>query len=202
VQTAGIVPATVRSFEEIPTEQTSDESLISRYLDEGDERAFISLMSRHLPRIRRLLFGVLNANRDDMQDVEQEILASLCRNLVRFRSASSFETYLYRFARNKAIDHIRKQVRQRRLVEAIGARSKSPEEVHAEQVRSRDGRAEIAFVMSRLSEEERTIVTMKDIEGVPIGEIAEALGLPEGTVKSRLHRTRRKISALIGGESR
>lgn len=187
-----------RSREESGTEEASDAALIERYLAAGEEGAFVSLLERHLPRLRRLLFGLLAGNREDMQDVEQEILVALCRDLARFRFDSSFETYLYRFARNKGIDYLRRQARQRRIVDAVGARSLDAEETHAESARVQEDRAAVSEILTMLTEEERVIVSLRELEGMTIREIARQLGLPEGTVKSRLHRTRRKIAAMAG----
>lgn len=192
------MPVGTRSFEESPTEH--DDALVNRYVEAGDERAFVALMKRHLTRIRRVLYGLLNGNREDMQDVEQEILAGLFRDLKRFRFDARLETYLYRYARNKAIDHIRAQSRQRRLVEAVGERCPIPDETRA--FDHSENRATLSELLSRLTEEERLIVTLKELEGMRVREIAEVLGVAEGTVKSRLHRTRRKIAELAGGDDR
>ena len=198
---AGRMPAEItRSSEGSGIEQASDAALIERYVATGDERAFVALMERHLPRLRRLLFGLLGGNREDMKDVEQEILVALCNDLACFRFDSSFETYLYRFARNKAVDHIRRQVRQRRIVEAVGARSLSAEETHVESTRAQDSRDAVAEILAKLTEEERLIVTLRELEGLALGEIATILDVAVGTVKSRLHRARKKIAGLAGGD--
>lgn len=176
-----------------------DEELVERYLSDGDERAFVVLMQRHAPRIRRLLYGLLNGNREDIQDVEQEIFVSLWLDLSSFRADSSITTYLFRFTRNKAVDFIRKQARQRRVAEAIGERCASPAEVHAERNRRLDGESAAASLLARLAPEERLLITLKELEGLQIREISELLSVAEGTVKSRLHRIRRKIAAMEGG---
>ena len=78
----------------------------------------MELVERHLPRIRRLLAALLNGSAEDMADAEQEILVGLWVGLDRFRFASSFRTFLYRFCRNKAIDLLRREGRHRRRGEA------------------------------------------------------------------------------------
>jgi RNA polymerase sigma-70 factor (ECF subfamily) len=147
-----------------------------------------------------MLFGLLNGNLDDMQDVEQEILISLCGQLDRFRFDSAFETFLYRFARNKAIDHIRGQARQRRIVEAVGEAFSTSRASHDKWLDEIHGRDSVASLLSRLSEEERLLLTLKELEGLDIREIAEIMGVAVGTIKSRLHRTRGKIVRLVKGE--
>lgn len=200
---AGRMPVgTIRSCQGGWTDQSSDAALIEQYVAGGDQRAFVVLMERHLRRLRRLLFGLLGGNREDMQDVEQEILIALCNDLSRFRFDSSFETYLYRFARNKAVDYIRRQARQRRIVEAVGARSLNAQEAHVESTRAQDDRVEVAEILARLTEDERLIVTLRELEGLSIQEIAPILGVAEGTVKSRLHRIRKKVAGLARRDSK
>ncbi|HUX21826.1 MAG TPA: sigma-70 family RNA polymerase sigma factor [Spirochaetia bacterium] len=194
------MPVRLLSLEKSAAESPTDEDLIRRYVEAGEQRAFVTLISRHLPRMRRMLFGLLNGNRDDMQDVEQEILIALCGRLDRFRFDSAFETFLYRFARNKAIDHIRRQARQRRIVEAVGEAFSTSETGDDEWLVEIHGRDSVASILSRLSEEERLLITLKELEGLDIREIAKIMGVAVGTIKSRLHRTRGKIARLAKGE--
>jgi RNA polymerase sigma-70 factor (ECF subfamily) len=167
--------------------------------DEGDRNAFVELVERHLPRVRRLLAALLNGSVEDMADVEQEILVGLWTGLGRFRFASSFRTYLYRFCRNKAIDLLRREGRHRRRGEAIRR-----EAVTAASDDPRDGldREERRSLMRRalgsLAPDERMLVVMKDVEEMSVEEISAAMSLPAGTVKSRLHRVRGKLARRLG----
>jgi RNA polymerase sigma-70 factor (ECF subfamily) len=156
-------------------------------------------MERHLPRIRRLLAALCNGSGEDMADAEQEILVGLWIGLDRFRFASSFRTYLYRFCRNKAIDLLRREGRHRRRIEAV-----CREAAAAVPVDPRDGleREERRILMRRalatLVPRDRLLVVMKDVEELSIEEIAAAMSLPVGTVKSRLHRARGKLARSLG----
>lgn len=177
-----------------------DEVLIRRFVETGESDTFVTLLTRHLPFLRKLLFGLLNGNREDMQDVEQEILAALWSQLPRFRFNCTFSTYLYRFARNKAVDHIRKAARHRRAVDAVGRQCPNEQEAHQDWVRRWEERDTVLGLLSRLSEDERVLVTLKELDGRSIAEIAEITGTAVGTVKSRLHRIRRKIASTSRGE--
>lgn len=173
-----------------------DDALIRRYVENAEEAAFVLLIRRYLPQLRRVLFGILNGNREDMQDVEQEVLVALCRELPRYRFGSAFSTYLYRFARNKGIDFLRKQARHKRIVQAEALRL-SLEPPRTEPAPIFDHREELQALLARLSPSERLLIVLKDVEGRKLAEIAEITGLPEGTIKSRLHRTRGKIMKMI-----
>jgi RNA polymerase sigma-70 factor, ECF subfamily len=183
----------------VPQDDLCDEDLIRRFIEGNDEISFARLVERHLPKVRRVLFGVLNGNREDMQDVEQEVLIGLCRDLNRFRFGSAFSTYLYRLARNKAIDFIRRQARQKRAVRAVAEEHRvAPDE---EPLELAERRAVLFDILARLPETERLLVVFKEIEGLPLAEISAIVDLPEGTIKSKLHRTRRKMVKMIEGET-
>ena len=167
--------------------------------EEGDRDAFVELVERYLPRIRRLLAALFNGSVEDMADAEQEILVGLWTGLGRFRFASSFRTYLYRSCRNKAIDQLRREGRHRRRIEAVRR-----EAATAALADPRDGldREERRIVMRRalgsLPPEERMLVVMKDVEEMSVEEISAAMSLPAGTVKSRLHRVRARLARCLG----
>ena len=177
-----------------------DEILIRQFAGTGNRKAFTTLMERHIIGIRRRLFTVLNGNREDMEDAEQEILISLFNTLPRFRFKSSFRTYLYRLCRNKAIDLIRKRNRERKIILSIsGQPTHDPDDPEAEVLKKETGER-IFKLLFKLREEERSLILLQSIEGFSIKEITKILGLPEGTVKSRLHRTREKLAELLAGE--
>ncbi len=157
-------------------------------------------MERHIKGMRRLLFTILNGNREDMEDAEQEILISLFNTLPHFRFRSSFKTYLYRLCRNKAIDLIRKRNRERKIILSISSQpTHDPDDPEVEVLKKERGKR-VFTLLFKLREEERSLILLKSIEGLSIKEIAKILGLPEGTVKSRLHRTREKLAELLAGE--
>jgi len=137
-----------------------------------------------------------------MADAEQEILAGLWTRIDRFRSASSFRTWLYRFCRNRAIDLLRREGRHRRRGEAAARAAVTA--VPADPADPGDGlereerRARVREALATLSADDRMLVVMKDVEDLGIAEIAATTGLPEGTVKSRLHRAREKLARRLG----
>ena len=103
-----------------------DDDLIREFVRCGNRKAFVLLIERHIGGMRRLLFTLFNGNRDDMEDAEQEILLSLFQSLSRFKGRSSFKTYLYRFCRNKAIDILRKNKRERKIIPLLASMEPAP----------------------------------------------------------------------------
>jgi len=134
-----------------------------------------------------------------MADAEQEILAGLWTGMDRFRFASSFRTWLYRFCRNRAIDLLRREGRHRRRGEAAAraAATADPAADPGDGLEREQRRARVREALATLSVDERMLVVMKDVEELGIAEIAATTGLPEGTVKSRLHRAREKLARRL-----
>ena len=148
--------------------------------------------------VRRLLAGLLRGMREEIEDAEQEILLAVFRQLGRFRGQSSFRTYLYSLARNKALDFLRRGRRRKRRLELLrrqpAAESPDPERELLESERT----ARLVAAFERLRPEDRQIVLMRDVEGFSMEEMSKVLGLPVGTVKSRLHRSRERLARILG----
>jgi len=184
----------------------AEENLIREFVVRREPRLFETIIRSHLPWLRRLLFAIFNGSREDMEDAEQEILIGICHDIAHFRFQSSFKTFFYRYARNKAIDLLRKAVRRRRhetRLERVGpvghpGESPSPEETYLR----REHHEDLARRLLELDREERTILLMKDVEGFSIDEIAAATGQKPGTIKSKLHRTRLKLFEKLKKEGR
>lgn len=180
-----------------------DEELIRLFVSTGDRAAFEALVRRHIVPIRRLLYGLFRGHREDMEDAEQEVILALFRSLAGFGFRSSFPTFLYRLVRNRAIDLIRRRERERRSLERFGrgqppAQAPHPEDVAVAEV----ARGEAMALLGGLRVEERTVVLLREVEGLSLEEIARALRLPRGTVKSRLHRARKRIERVLAGSGR
>ena len=178
----------------------SSETLVKEFLN-GDNSAFTQLMKQEECFIKKLLFVHLNGNIDDINDVQQEVLLALYHQLKRFRFQSSFKSYLYRFVKNKAVDFIRKQGHIRRINDRVkkleGLSScyfvVDPEE----ELLKNDSCHQLYQALALLGDQERDLILLKDIENMSILEISEVTGLRAGTVKSRLHRCRKKLFLLL-----
>ena len=178
--------------------QSSDEVCILNFCRLKDEAAFSCLINRYSESIRRILYTVLQGSEEDMEDVKQEVLLALYKNLDKFTFKSSFSTYLFRMTRNKAIDFIRKKKRHIMILEKSYIHSElidknSPESLYIKKENKRN----ILKVILELSEKDRSIILLKDVENLSIDEIAIIFKKPVGTIKSRLHRARKKAAERI-----
>jgi RNA polymerase sigma-70 factor (ECF subfamily) len=175
----------------------------------GDHEAFRVLVERYQGRVHRLAFRIL---RDDerARDASQEAFLKAYRGLARFEGRSSFYTWLYRLVFNLCLD-LRRRDRSAREVEwDEGAAHEGPQPGQPV-LEAADGgpagaleRAEIrervAAAVDTLPQVHRETLILREMEGLSYGEIAQALGIPKGTVMSRLHYARKRVQKILEDE--
>jgi RNA polymerase sigma-70 factor (ECF subfamily) len=183
---------------------SDDHRLIQECLD-GDPTAFGVLVRRHQDRLYSTVYRLLN-NAEDANDVVQEAFLNAYQSLDSFKGDALFFTWLYRIAVNTAITFKRKK----RAVVSIDAGRNgeasmdlldSAEDIQpsfALERAEQDRRLHLA--LNRLSPEHRTVLVMKDMEGQKYETMAEVLGVPIGTIRSRLHRARLELRELLDQE--
>ena len=142
----------------------------------------------------RVALGVLR-NTADAEDVAQEAMLRAYRNFHRLRERESFRAWLVRTAWRLALDRIRAAGRrERREIAALEDRRESAGEGEAA---SRESQRHIAAAVDALPEKLRIVMVLAAIEGYNTREVASLLGLPEGTVKSRLHLARKQLAESL-----
>ena len=185
-----------------------DAELVTRYLESSDLRLFDELVVRYRGRMMRLVLSVLGPElARDAEDVVQEAFLKAHDRLRSFRGQSRFGSWLYRIAYNKALDHRRSAARrQRRAHESVADPTGSPRVDHGAggrllvDERDRAVRAALARVPQPYQTALRSFYWLE----LPVAEIAELLGVAQGTVKSYLHRGRALLARLLeeGGVTR
>jgi RNA polymerase sigma-70 factor (ECF subfamily) len=183
----------------------ADDRLIITEVLKGHAEAFGELVHRYQDRLYNLALRVVG-NPDDAADVVQETFLSAYQSLKSFKGDSEIYTWLYRIAFNASITARRKK---RSVVSLDATRRQGDSDLNLDPIdtsvdvrpeaaleRSEDEIA-VATAMAKLSEEHRTVLTLKDIEGLKYEEIAEIIGTAIGTVRSRLHRARLELRSLL-----
>jgi len=160
----------------------------------GDPRAFEELVRAYQGDIWRLCFHLLG-NAAGADDVTQDAFVRAFRFMHRYRGDSKFSTWLFSIARNCALDEIRRGQRRRRIEDVVEAQ---PERAPA---RTELG-IEVREAVIALAIELREPLVMIDVLGHSYAEVAETLGLPVGTVKSRVHRARDSLATTLTAEER
>lgn len=161
----------------------------------GDRAAMNALLGRHYDRLYAVCYR-LAGNPADAADGCQEALLALVRGLSRFDGRSSFATWSYRVATNACLDELRRKQRRPIPVEDVIEPSETGQSL-AQQVADR---VALDDALPRLPEEFRAPVVLRDVAGMEYREIAEALSIPLGTVRSRIARGRRQLAELLGNQ--
>lgn len=176
----------------------SDAMLVSGAL-EGSEGAFRGLVERHHPTVFAVVRSVVG-DRDDIDDVVQEVFVKVYRGLSKFRGESKFSTWIYRIARNEAINAVKKRTLAAQPIEdtvietPIALRPDALFERKAE-------RTEIEGYLARLDDNYRTVLELRYLAERSYAEISEAMDLPIGTVKSYIHRAKIELKRMMTSRS-
>lgn len=178
--------------------ETSDRDLIAAVLD-GSEAAFGELVDRYKDRVFRLL-GRYCRDSVECEDLAQDVFLKVFRKLHTFNHESQFFTWLYRITANAATDHLsRASSRRLRLVEDTGVFERGDED--RESPTAPLEQQELAQVtrdiVDSLPEKFRTILVLREFEGLSYTDIAEVLEIQLGTVESRLFRARQRFKDAL-----
>jgi RNA polymerase sigma-70 factor (ECF subfamily) len=178
-----------------------DGELVER-AQKGQVAAFEDLFERHRDRVYTIAYAVLG-NPTDAVDVVQDTFLRAFKKLHRFRKDGAVSAYLYRTARNAAIDILRarKGVQTTSLDEADGSPRPIPDpgDTPERAFRRRTNEEALIRAVAQLSEEHRAVLVMHHIEGLSVEAIARELRIPAGTVKSRLGRGREALRRKLLG---
>jgi RNA polymerase sigma-70 factor, ECF subfamily len=164
------------------------------------DRQLADLIDEHAPAVYHVAYGILR-DKGLAEDVVQETMIKAWRSLPDFRGDSSTRTWVLRIAHNTAVDSLRRR----------RERSTAPDEMQDSQdvtsvddpARRYAGRADVELLraaLASLDELSRTVVVLREIEGLTYQDIAETLDIPVATVKTRLLRARRKLGAAVRNE--
>lgn len=159
----------------------------------GDRRALDQLLSAEYDRIFAVCRRIMG-NDADAADGCQEALLSIVRGLPRFDSRSKFSTWAYRVATNACLDELRRKSRRPTPAEAV---TETPVAGQAHDAQTTD-RIVLEGALDALPDDFRLPVVLRDIVGYDYAEISDLLGIPPGTVRSRIARGRRHLSELVG----
>jgi RNA polymerase sigma-70 factor (ECF subfamily) len=168
----------------------------------GDPAAFRQIFVAHRSDVSRVVFRMIGPS-PEVEDVVQEVFLHVYRSLKSFRGESRFSTWLYRLAVNVSRMHLRKGRSRPRFADVEvpeaprdGAPLETPDVVVERQERVRT----LYRLLETLSEKKREVLVMHDLEGVPAKEIAEIVGVPVLTVRTRLFYARKELYAAMATE--
>jgi RNA polymerase sigma-70 factor (ECF subfamily) len=185
-----------------------DDTELVAQIGRGDQAAFRTLLDRHA----RYLFGVAHAmsggSSADAEDLVQETLMGVVTSAGKFRGESSVRTWLVRILVNKVRMWRRSGKRHDRTVRLDDVRGTGtvgspgePASAGASVGSAVDARLDLTQMLAQLSPEHRQVIILRELQGMRYEEMARVLGVPRGTVESRLHRARDELRKRFKGYS-
>lgn len=163
----------------------------------GDAGAFEELYRQHARRLFSLVVRMIGSV-DDAEDLLQEVFLQAHRKLSGFRGDSALGTWLYRLTMNHCLDHLRaRQVRMNRATESLDEEGAEEPTAPAPVVPAVVSRLDLERAIKMLPDGARAAFLLHDVEGFEHREIAQILGISEGTSKSQVHKARMKLRLIL-----
>ena len=177
----------------------SDADLLRAHV-EGDSAAFAELVRRHRDRLWAVALRTVG-DREEAADAVQDALLSAHRNAARFRGDSAVTTWLHRIVVNSCLDRIRRRQAHPTVPLPDGARTdERPSGAEpAAPVTDHDTALVVRQALADLPADQRAAIVLVDVQGYPVAEAAEMLGVAVGTVKSRCARGRARMALALAG---
>ncbi|HEY1754345.1 MAG TPA: sigma-70 family RNA polymerase sigma factor [Bryobacteraceae bacterium] len=180
--------------------KNSDEAALVKRVQARDEIAFREIVERYQAKVFSIIYGILR-NHNDAEDIAQQVFAKIYFSIRNFDFRSSLLTWIYKITVNECYDYLRKK-RVRKLVyesdfsmeDAQRLESSDPAIDPAAPIDRRIAQQDLVLkLLSKVSEEDRTLILLKEVEGHSVEELAAMTGLNENTIKVKLFRTRQKL---------
>lgn len=180
---------------------TDDGDGLVRRAAAGDPEAFRALFLRHKSDVSRLVYRMLNAPAD-LDDVVQEVFVQVFRSLKDFRGQSKFSTWLHRVTVNVVLMHRRSARSRPVLAEELPGElvADAGQTLPDEEVDRRERMRAFQRLLARLADKKRIVFVLHELEGMSPAEIADVVGAPVLTVRTRLFYARRELEAMFGEE--
>jgi RNA polymerase sigma-70 factor (ECF subfamily) len=181
-----------------------EEQTLIRQCQSGDLTAFEILLGRYEKLVYNLCYRYFG-NHCDAADIGQEAMVRIFKKIKEFNGKASFRTWLYRVVINLCLDELRHRKIKTVSLEGIkeqGYEPATPVVSPEEWVEQQELYQLILEILAQLSVDHRTVLILKDLEGLDYNEIAAVLGCNIGTVKSRLNRAREAFRKRLIGEAR
>lgn len=171
--------------------QLNDIALVTQVIVFGNKRAFDTLVMKYQSPIRRFFLHQTLGDKELSDDLAQDTFIKAYTNLGSFKNLSNFSTWLYRIAYNVFYDYIRTRK------ETSGLEDRQVDMVYQVEQRQTDKEMDIYRGLSLLKEAERTCITLRFMEDLPIEKISQITGMPSGTIKSHLSRGKEKLAHFL-----
>lgn len=180
--------------------RTTEEAALVRRVQAKDEIAFREIVERYQAKVYSIIYGILR-NRNDAEDIAQQVFAKIYFSIKNFDFRSSLLTWIYKITVNECYDYLRKK-RVRKLVyesdfsaeDSLRMENSEPARDHSAPVDNQLAQHDfVVKLLAKVSEEDRTLILLKEVEGHSVEELAQMTGMNENTIKVKLFRARQKL---------
>jgi RNA polymerase sigma-70 factor, ECF subfamily len=176
------------------------EGALVRRAQNGDEAAFQEIVEKYQSKVFSIIGGIVR-QRNDVEDIAQQVFAKVYFSIRNFDFRSSLITWIYKIAVNESFDYLRKKKVRKLVYESDMSEDEVRRLENTEPSGSRQPRADSSLaqrdylvkLLTRVSEEERSLLILKEVEGFSVEELARKMGMNENTIKVKLFRARQKL---------
>ncbi len=180
--------------------ENTPEGALVRRAQSDDEAAFREIVERYQSKVFSIIHGIVR-QRNDVEDIAQQVFAKVFLSLKNFDFRSSLITWIYKITVNECFDYLRKRKVRKLVYESDLSEDEVRRVENTEPSVNRTLPADASLaqrdyvlkLLSRVSEEERMLLMMKEVEGYSVEELAAQTGMNENTIKVKLFRARQKL---------
>src|SRR5512146_3145326 len=180
--------------------QNTQEGALVRRAQAGDESAFREIVERYQSKVFSIIHGIVRS-RNDVEDISRQAFAKVYLSVKSFDFRSSLITWIYKITVNECFDYLRKRKVRKLVYESDLSEDDVRRVENSEPVVDRQQPQDtklarqdyILKLLTRVSEEERNLLMLKEVEGYSVEELAQMTGMNENTIKVKLFRARQKL---------
>lgn len=177
-----------------------DEAQLVRRAQARDEMAFREIVERYQNKVFSIIYGILR-NHNDAEDISQQVFAKVYFSIGNFDFRSSLLTWIYKITVNECYDYLRKKKVRKLVYESDFTEEESNRLSNSEAAVEKEGPVDerlanrdlVMKLLSKVSEEDRNLMLLKEVEGHSVEELAAMTGMNENTIKVKLFRARQKL---------
>jgi RNA polymerase sigma-70 factor, ECF subfamily len=180
--------------------RTTEEAALVRRVQAKDEMAFREVVERYQSKVYSIIYGILR-NRNDAEDIAQQVFAKIYFSIGNFDFRSSLLTWIYKITVNECYDYLRKKRVRKLVYESDFSMEESQRMENSEPASDQTPGVDtqlahhdlIVKLLSKISEEDRSLILLKEVEGHSVEELSQMTGMNENTIKVKLFRARQKL---------
>lgn len=180
--------------------ENTPEGALVRRAQSGDEYAFREIVEKYQSKVFSIIHGIVR-HRNDVEDIAQQVFAKVYFSIRNFDFRSSLVTWIYKITVNECFDYLRKKKVRKLVYESDMSEDESRRVENSEHPSGRTARADTSLarhdyvvkLLDKVSDEEKQLLMLKEVEGYSVEELAGMLKMNENTIKVKLFRARQKL---------